>query len=49
MMGFFWRMVASYVLSVTALAADQPVVIGDVAMPEVSSSEAFRVVEKKVG
>ena len=48
MMRFFWGMVTSSIFSITALAADQPVVIGDVAMPEVNSSEAFRQVEKKV-
>jgi hypothetical protein len=49
MMRFFWGMVTSSIFSITALAADQPVVIGDVAMPQVNSSEAFRQVEKKVG
>ena len=35
--------------SVLVQAADEPVVIGDVAMPAVESSAAFKQVEKKLG
>jgi len=48
-MRLIWGLVVLFMLSAAAKGADQPVVIGDVAMPEVKSSEAFKQVEKKVG
>ena len=40
---------ALFMVSLSARAADQPVLIGDVEMPAVDSSAAFRQVEKKLG
>ena len=48
-MRFFLWIVLWVVASTSGWTADEPVVIGDVAMPEVNSSEAFKQVEKKVG
>ena len=48
-MRLIWGLVVLFMLSAAAKGADQPVVIGDVAMPEVQSSEAFKQVAKKVG
>ena len=40
---------AGVLFAVSAQAADEPVVIGDVTMPAVQSSAAFQQVEKKLG
>ena len=40
---------AGVLFAVSAYAADEPVVIGDVTMPAVQSSAAFQQVEKKLG
>lgn len=40
---------AGFLFAVSAHAADEPVVIGDVTMPAVQSSAAFQQVEKKLG
>ena len=40
---------AGVMLAVSAYAADEPVVIGEVTMPAVESSAAFKQVEKKLG
>ena len=48
-MRFFLGIVLWVVASTSGWTADEPVVIGDVAMPEVNSSDAFKQVEKKVG
>lgn len=40
---------ASLLLANTGLAADDPVVIGDVTMPEVQSSAAYEEIKKKLG
>ena len=40
---------AGVLFAVSAHAADEPVVIGDVTMPAVQSSAAFQQVEKKLG
>ena len=40
---------AGVMVAVSAFAADEPVVIGEVTMPTVESSAAFKQVEKKLG
>ena len=42
-------LIAGIMFAVSAHAADEPVVIGDVTMPAVQSSAAFQQVEKKLG
>ena len=42
-------LIAGVMFAVSAQAADDPVVIGDVTMPAVQSSAAFQQVEKKLG
>ncbi|MEK9585652.1 MAG: hypothetical protein VW039_05665 [Halieaceae bacterium] len=42
-------LIAGVLFAVSAQAADEPVVIGDVTMPAVQSSAAFQQVEKKLG
>ena len=42
-------LIAGVLFAMSAQAADQPVVIGDVTMPAVQSSAAFQQVEKKLG
>ena len=42
-------LMAGIMAAVSAHAADEPVVIGDVTMPTVQSSTAFQQVEKKLG
>ena len=42
-------LIAGVLFAVSAQAADEPVVIGDVTMPAVQSSAAFEQVEKKLG
>lgn len=42
-------LVAGVMAAVSAQAADEPVVIGDVTMPAVENSAAFKQVEKKLG
>ena len=45
----FMGLIVGVMSAVSAHAADEPVVIGDVAMPLVQSSAAFQQVEKKLG
>ena len=42
-------LIAGVMFAMSAQAADEPVVIGDVTMPAVQSSAAFQQVEKKLG
>ena len=42
-------LIAGVLFAMSAQAADEPVVIGDVTMPAVQSSAAFQQVEKKLG
>ena len=42
-------LIAGVIFAMSAQAADEPVVIGDVTMPAVQSSAAFQQVEKKLG
>ena len=42
-------LIAGVMFAMSAQAADEPVVIGDVTMPAVQSSTAFQQVEKKLG
>ena len=42
-------LIAGVMFTMSAQAADEPVVIGDVTMPAVQSSAAFQQVEKKLG
>ena len=42
-------LIAAVMFAMSAQAADEPVVIGDVTMPAVQSSAAFQQVEKKLG
>ena len=42
-------LMAGVMVAVSAHAADEPVVIGEVAMPAVENSAAFKQVEKKLG
>ena len=42
-------LIAGVMVAMSAQAADEPVVIGDVTMPAVHSSAAFQQVEKKLG
>ena len=42
-------LIAGVMFAMSAQAADEPVVIGDVTMPVVQSSAAFQQVEKKLG
>ena len=42
-------LIAGVMFAMSAQAADEPVVIGDVTMPAVQSSAAFHQVEKKLG
>ena len=42
-------LIAGVMFAMSVLAADEPVVIGDVTMPAVQSSAAFQQVEKKLG
>ena len=46
---FYVGLMAGVMVAASAQAADEPVVIGDVTMPEVESSAAFQQVEKKLG
>jgi len=45
----YMGLMAGIMAAVSAHAADEPVVIGDVTMPAVQSSAAFQQVEKKLG
>ena len=46
---FYVCLMAGVLTAVSANAADEPVVIGEVTMPAVESSAAFKQVEKKLG
>ena len=46
---FYVGLMAGVLTAVSAHAADEPVVIGEVTMPAVESSAAFKQVEKKLG
>ena len=46
---FYVGLMAGVLTAVSAHAADEPVVIGEVTMPAVESSAAFKHVEKKLG
>ena len=46
---FYLGLMAGVLTAVSAHAADEPVVIGEVTMPAVESSAAFKQVEKKLG
>ena len=46
---FYMGLMAGALTAVSAHAADEPVVIGEVIMPAVESSAAFKQVEKKLG
>ena len=46
---FYVGLMAGVLTAVSANAADEPVVIGEVTMPAVESSAAFKQVEKKLG
>ena len=46
---FYVGLMAGVLTAVSAHAADEPVVIGEVTMPVVESSTAFKQVEKKLG
>jgi len=46
---FYVGLMAGVLTAVSAHAADEPVVIGEVTMPAVESSVAFKQVEKKLG
>ena len=46
---FYVGLMAGVLTAISAHAADEPVVIGEVTMPAVESSAAFKQVEKKLG
>ena len=45
---FYVGLMAGVLTAISAHAADEPVVIGEVTMPAVESSAAFKQVEKKL-
>ncbi len=49
MMKFYVGLIAGVMAALSAHAADEPVVIGEVTMPAVQSSAAFQQVKKKLG
>ena len=49
MKNLYVGLMAGVLMAVSAHATDEPVVIGEVTMPAVENSAAFKQVEKKLG